>query len=221
MPRSGSSLVEQILASHKKVFGGGELPYIQEIAQKIISEEKIDATLINNFKNGYLDLIAELNDSSSVFTDKELLNFNSIGFILSLFPNAKIINCTRDPLDNCWSIYKNFFPIKTKFVNNFRDIVKFYKLYLNTMDFWQKEFPKNIYNLKYESLVEDPKKHIRKILAFCNLEWDENVMYHHKNSRIIRTLSFNQANKPISKKVSNTSRNYKDMVGDLIKELKI
>tara|TARA_B100001057_G_scaffold418898_1_gene438411 strand:+ start:299 stop:1825 length:1527 start_codon:yes stop_codon:yes gene_type:complete len=221
MPRSGSSLVEQILASHKKVFGGGELPYIQEIAKKIIGEKKIDATLIDNFRNGYLDLIAELNNSSSVFTDKELLNFNSIGLILSLFPNAKIINCTRDPLDNCWSIYKNFFPIKTKFVNNFRDIAKFYKLYLNTMDFWQKEFPKNIYDLKYESLVEDPKKYIGKILAFCNLEWDENVMSHHKNSRIIRTLSFDQANKPISKKVSNTSRNYKDMVGDLIKELKI
>ena len=166
MPRSGSSLVEQILASHKKVFGGGEIPYIQEIAQKIINEEKIDASLIDNYRNDYLALIAELNDSSSVFTDKELLNFNSIGLILSLFPNAKIINCTRDPVDNCWSIYKNFFPIKTKFVNDFKDIVKFYKLYLNTMNFWQKEFPKNIFNLKYESLVEDPKKHIEKNFNF-------------------------------------------------------
>ena len=70
-------------------------------------------------------------------------------------------------------------------------------------------------------MLEDPKKNIGKILTFCNLEWDENVMKHHKNSRIIRTLSYDQANKPISKKVSNTSRNYKDMVGDLIKELKI
>ena len=166
MPRSGSSLVEQILASHKKVFGGGEIPYIQEIAQKIINEEKIDASLIDNYRNDYLALIAELNDSSSVFTDKELLNFNSIGLILSLFPNAKIINCTREPVDNCWSIYKNFFPIKTEFVNNFTDIVKFYKLYLKTMNFWQKEFPKNIYNLKYESLVEDPKKHIEKNFNF-------------------------------------------------------
>ena len=89
------------------------------------------------------------------------------------------------------------------------------------MNFWQKEFPKNIYNLEYESLVEDPKKYIEKILSFCNLEWDENVMSHHKNSRIIRTLSFDQANKPISKKVSNTIKNYKDIVEDLIKELKI
>ena len=221
MPRSGSSLVEQILASHKKVFGGGELPYIQEITQKIIKEEKIDNSLIDNYRNHYLSLITELNDSPSVFTDKELLNFNSIGLILSLFPNAKIINCTRDSIDNCWSIYKNFFPIKTEFVNNFRDIAKFYKLYLNTMNFWQKEFPKNIYNLEYENLLEDPKKHIEKLLIFCNLEWDENVINHHKNSRIIRTLSFDQANKPISKKVSNTIKNYKDMVGDLIKELKI
>ena len=89
------------------------------------------------------------------------------------------------------------------------------------MNFWQKEFPKNIYNLEYESLVEDPKKYIGKVLAFCNLKWDENVMSHHKNSRIIRTLSFEQANKPISKNVSNTIKNYRDMVGDLIKELKI
>ena len=221
MPRSGSSLVEQILASHKKVFGGGELPYIQEITQKIIKEEKIDASLIDSYRNHYLALITEINDSPSVFTDKELLNFNSIGLILSLFPNAKIINCTRDSIDNCWSIYKNFFPIKTEFVNNFRDIAKFYKLYLNTMNFWQKEFPKNIYNLEYENLLEDPKKNIEKLLIFCNLEWDENVINHHKNPRIIRTLSFDQANKPISKKVSNTIKNYKDMVGDLIKELKI
>ena len=218
MPRSGSSLVEQILVSHKKVFGGGEIPYIQEIAQKIINEEKINASLIDNYRNDYLALIAELNDSSCVFTDKELLNFNSIGLILSLFPNAKIINCTREPVDNCWSIYKNFFPIKTQFVNDFKDITKFYRLYLNTMKFWQKEFPKNIFNLSYESLIENPKAQIEKILNFCDLEWDGNVMSHHKSSRIIRTLSFDQANKPISKKISNTIKNYKSMIGDLIRE---
>jgi len=218
MPRSGSSLIEQVLSSHKSVFGGGEIPYIQEIANKIISEKKIDASLMDNYRNDYLSLISELNDSSSFFTDKELLNFYNIGLILSLFPKARIINCTRDPLDNCWSIYKNYFPIKTQFVNDFKDIAKFYKLYLNTMNFWQKEFPKNIFNLKYETLVENPKNQIEKILYFCDLEWDENVMSHHKSSRIIRTLSFDQANKPISKKVSNTIKNYKSMIGDLIKE---
>ena len=218
MPRSGSSLVEQILDSHKKVFGGGEISYMQEIANKIISEEKIDVSVMNGYKNEYLSLIDELNNSSPIFTDKELLNFINIGLILKLFPNARIINCTRDPVDNCWSIYKNFFPIKTQFVNDFKDITKFYRLYLNTMKFWQKEFPKNIFNLNYETLVENPKDQIEKILNFCNLEWDENVMNHHKSSRIIRTLSFDQANKPISKKVSNTIKNYKSMIGDLIKE---
>ena len=218
MPRSGSSLVEQILDSHKKVFGGGEISYMQEIANKIISEEKIDASVINDYKNQYLALIDELNNSSPIFTDKELLNFINIGLILKLFPNARIINCTRDPIDNCWSIYKNFFPIKTQFVNDFKDITKFYRLYLNTMKFWQEEFPKNIFNLNYETLIENPKDQIEKILNFCNLEWDENVMNHHKSSRIIRTLSFDQANKPISKKVSNTIKNYKSMIGDLIKE---
>ncbi len=218
MPRSGSSLVEQILASHQKVFGGGELPYMPEIADKIMNEGKIDTSIINNYKKHYLTLIKELNSSSLIFTDKELLNFINIGLILKLFPNAKIINCIRDPVDNCWSIYKNYFPTKTQFVNNFKDIAKFYKLYINTMKFWQKEFPKNIFNLNYETLIENPKDQIEKILNFCDLEWDENVMSHHKSSRIIRTLSFDQANKPISKKVSNTIKNYKSMIGDLIKE---
>ena len=89
------------------------------------------------------------------------------------------------------------------------------------MSFWEKEFPENIYKLNYKDLIEDPKSQIKRILAFCNLDWDENVMSHHKNSRVIRTLSFDQAKKPISKKVSNTIKNYKEMVGDLIKELKI
>ena len=218
MPRSGSSLIEQILTSHKKVFGGGEIPYIQEITNKIIDEEKIDVSLLDHYKNEYLNLVSELDNSLSVFTDKELLNFYNVGLILTLFPSAKIINCTRNPVDNCWSIYKNFFPIKTEFVNDFKDIAKFYKLYLNTMKFWQKEFPKNIFNLNYETLIENPKDQIEKILNFCDLEWDENVMSHHKNSRIIRTLSFDQANKPISKKVSNTIKNYKSMIGDLIRE---
>ena len=122
-------------------------------------------------------------------------------------------------MNNIWSIYKNYFPIKTQFVNDFKDITKFYKLYLKTMSFWKKEFPKNIYNLNYETLIKDPKNQIKKILEFCDLDWDENVMNHHKNPRIVRTLSFDQANKPISKKVSNTIKNYKDMIGDLIKEL--
>ena len=221
MPRSGSSLIEQIIATHKKVFGGGEIPYIQEIADKIIKEEKIDVSLMSNYKNLYLSLIEELDNSNSYFTDKELLNFNNVGLILNLFPNAKIINCKRNPVDNCWSIYKNHFPIKTQFVNDFNDITKFYKLYLNTMDFWQREFPENIFNLNYEDLLENPKNQIEKILNFCDLEWDKNVMSHHKSSRMIRTLSFDQANKPISKKISNTIKNYKDMIGDLIKELKI
>ena len=218
MPRSGSSLIEQILSSHKNVFGGGEIQYIQEIPNKIINEKKIDVSSIDNYRNDYHSLISELNDSSYFFTDKELLNFYNIGLILSLFPKARIINCTRDPLDNCWSIYKNYFPIKTEFVNDFKDIAKFYKLYLNTMKFWQKEFPQSIFDLNYETLVENPKHQIEKILNFCDLEWDENVMNHHKSSRIIRTLSFDQANKPISKKVSNTIKNYKSMIGDLIKE---
>ena len=117
MPRSGTSLLEQIISSHTNVFGGGELSFLSNtLNKKILDNDKIDNLKEENLKNllsqsqeEYIYKISQMDSSGKVFTDKTPLNFKYIGFIKNIFPDSKIINCNRDPIDTCWSNYKNFF----------------------------------------------------------------------------------------------------------------
>ena len=223
MPRSGTSLVEQILSSHKDVFGGGELPFLEkEIKKKIFNfqnnQDLKDDNLqdpILDCKNEYLEKISNYNSSNKVFTDKTPLNFRFIGVIKYLFPNAKIINCTRDPLDIIWSNFKNYFSNSLPFTNDLEDIGNFYKLYKDLMIFWRRKFPNYIYDIEYSNLVENPKLEIKKLLNFCELNWDEKCLNHHKNERAIKTASSTQARKPIYKTAIKSSDRYKDYLKDI------
>ena len=198
MPRSGTSLTEQILSSHENVFGGGELPYIQKIYNDYFRfNENLSENDLLNCRNDYLDYISNADNSKKFFTDKAPLNFFYIGFIIKFLPNSKFINIIRNPIDNCWSIYKNYFPTKISFGNDLKDLSNYYKSYKDLMFFWKNLFPNDIYDLKYEDLVNDTKNEVKKLLEFCSLEWDDNCLQHHKNKRVIKTISFNQARKPI------------------------
>ena len=198
MPRSGTSLTEQILSSHKNVFGGGELPYIQKIYNEYFkSDTNISRSNLLKCKTDYLNFVSNINKSNKVFTDKAPLNFFYIGFILKFLPNSKFINVVRNPIDNCWSIYKNYFARKINFGNDLNDLSKYYKLYKDMMIFWKNFFSNNIYDLKYEDLVNNSESEIKKLLSFCELTFDENCLKHHENKRVIKTISFNQARKPI------------------------
>ena len=226
MPRSGTSLVEQILSSHNKVYGGGELNFLSNIVKKNILSKYKDITLreipdlnklILECSEEYFIKIKELDSTEKDFTDKAPLNFRFIGFIKNFFPNSKIINCKRDTLDVIWSNYKNFFPGSLPFTNDLNDLSNYHKIYLDLMNFWKKNFDKDIYDIVYEDLVKNPKAEIEKLLKFCGLEWDENCLKHEKNSRSIKTASATQARKPIYKSAIKSSEIYKKYLSEILK----
>ena len=198
LPRSGTSLTEQILSSHENVFGGGELPYMEKIFKNYIEIKKdLDKSDLLKCEKDYVEFTSNLDYSNKVLTDKAPLNFLYVGFILKFLPNAKFVNLIRNPIDNCWSMYKNCFPTKINFTDDLSDLVKYYKQYQDLMNFWKKIFPEHIYDLHYENLVSHTKLEVEKLLKFCSLDWDENCLSHHKNKRPIKTISFNQARKPV------------------------
>ena len=228
MPRSGTSLVEQIISSHSAVFGGGELPYMDILIKKnFITTRKTqiedsleilgDQKKIKNISNEYLNYTKNLNTKNKHFLDKSLLNFMWIGFIIILFPNSKIIHCQRDPKNNCLSIYKNLFRDGLGFAHNEEDLIKFYKAYLDLMNFWKSKNISNIIDINYEDLIKDNENGIKKIINYCELNWEENCLSFYKNKNPIKTISAAQARKPIYKSSLNAFDQYKDFLKDIDK----
>ena len=226
MPRSGTSLIEQILSSHDKVYGGGELNFLNNIIKKkilgkyenMLFEEIPNLNkLILECSEEYYKKIKDLDNTERDFTDKAPLNFRFIGFIKNFFPNSKIINCKRDPLDVIWSNYKHYFPASLPFTNDLNDLSNYHNIYLDLMNFWKKDFDKDIYDINYENLVRNPKTEIEKLLKFCELEWDEKCLKHEENSRSIKTASATQARKPIYKSAIKSSEVYKKYISEILK----
>jgi len=230
MPRSGTTLVEQIISSHKKVYGAGELIYLTNIInEEFFEDEKIKKNKIIDSQNNaishlnkkYFDNLDLHKFSENVITDKAPQNFKWIGFIKIFFPNSKIIHCNRDPKDNCLSIYKNFFPAKEmNWCYNQNDIATYYKNYKNLMSFWQFKMPEFIYNINYEKLVSDKSNEINKLLNFCELETDENCFNHHKNSKTpIKTVSISQAREEIYSSSIDSGEKYKKFLSEMFDNL--
>jgi tetratricopeptide (TPR) repeat protein len=221
MPRSGTSLAEQIISSHSEVYGGGELIFLTDIIyQNFYSENKFlniseSKSKIQQVQNNYIKKISLIDSSEKSFTDKAPLNFKWIGYILNIFPNVKIVHCKRDPLDNCWSLFKNNFDGNLNFSNNLSDLGEYYKIYVDLMSFWKQKFPNKIYDLVYEHLTRDQENETKKLLKFCELSWDENCLKHHENKKSIKTVSFGQARKPIYKSSINSSEKYEDYLNEL------
>ena len=210
MPRSGTSLVEQIISSHSEVFGAGELPILSNIIKKSFIEngslviEKInqnfnELSTIESLRVDYLEYIRYFNFTEKYITDKAPLNFRWIGFIKILFPNAKIIHCSRDPKNNCLSMFKNLFEGGLPFTYDENDVVEYYKLYKDLMKFWESKFKDSILNIKYEDMIKDNEGEIKKIINFCNLDWEDNCLKFYNNKTPIKTMSTAQARQPIYK----------------------
>jgi len=202
MPRSGTSLVEQIISSHYKVYGAGELytlsKLISPVIDNFISGDIIQLNETSNrfIRNQYLEMLSSFNTQENIITDKLPLNFQYIGFILSAIPEAKIIHVKRDAKATCWSNYKYYFESKKNgYSNDFVDLAGFYKLYLDLMSYWHELFPSKIYDLCYEDLTTNQAEETRKLLDYCDLDWDENCLYFYDNDRPVKTISALQVRK--------------------------
>ena len=220
MPRSGSTLVEQILASHNEVYGSGELDLIRKILQPIISNN-IDNKTFKEVRKKYIKSVSQLDFSENVFTDKSLLNFQYIGYILEAFPEAKIVHIKRDPKAICWSNYKtNFSQNGLGFSNNLEDLANYYKLYEQLLIFWHKKFPNKIYDLQYESLTTNQELETRKLLDYCNLHWDKNCLHFYNNKRSVLTASKDQVRDKMYQGSSEAWKKYKSNLKTLLEGLK-
>jgi tetratricopeptide (TPR) repeat protein len=229
MPRSGTSLVEQIITSHSEVFGGGELPILSNLIKynfiknnhliedfnKIIQ----DPLLLTNLNRVYLNFIKNFKYKEKFITDKAPLNFRWIGFIKLLFPNAKIIHCVRDPKNNCLSMFKNLFEGGLNFTYDQADLVTFYKQYQELMIFWKSKYSSNLLDVKYEDLISNNELEIKKIIKFCNLSWEEKCLSFYKNKTPIKTMSTAQARRPIYKSSLNGFDKFKNFLTIIEKEL--
>jgi tetratricopeptide (TPR) repeat protein len=243
MPRSGSTLVEQILSSHNKVYGAGEIQVLRKILNPIlrdyvnqdvssastkIGDTKLSLSESKNFPNEaflsirkqYLDTFSNFNFPEKVFTDKSLMNFHFIGFIFMAFPDAKVIHLKRDARAICWSIFKNNLPQKgIGFGNDLGDLAEFYGLYSKLMEFWHKLFPGKIYDLVYENLTNSQEEETKKLLGYCELDWDQNCLDFHKNKREVKTASVLQVRKKMYKGSSEAWKEYEDYLKPLLKSL--
>ena len=227
MPRSGTSLIEQIISSHPSVYGGGELNDLTKILIPIITEcvEKDDYKISENdflkVRGQYFKSLTEINASEKIITDKWPLNFRHIGFIFSAFPEAKIVHVKRDARAICWSIYKhNFIGKGNGWAYNLDDLTKFYTLYVELMDYWHKIYPSKIYDISYEELTTNQEKETKELLKYCNLEWDQNCLYFHENKRDVNTASAIQVRKKMYKGSSDAWKKYEEFLKPLVKSLK-
>ena len=217
MPRSGTSLVEQILSSHIKIYGAGELPFLSDIIEKKIN---LDEQSYGDLQSEYINYIKKFKHEEEYLVDKTPLNFKWIGFILNFFPNSKIIHCKRNSVDTCWSNYKNLFSSnKLDYSYSFSNLANYYKLYEDLMLHWNKIYKNKFYEIDYEKLVKNKDEEIKNILKYLDLEWDENCLNFHKNKRSVSTASLAQVRKPIYNSSVEKWKNYNLELASLIKML--
>ncbi|MCB1530510.1 MAG: sulfotransferase [Alphaproteobacteria bacterium] len=228
MPRSGTSLTEQILASHTDVHGAGELDLMWKIFTQtlgLVSDkyQKSFALLtpkkIENAANSYISSLQKLSPSASFITDKMPMNFRYIGLIKSMFPKAKIIHCIRDPRDTCLSIYKCRFMGGHPFAYDQKNLAEVYKLYTEMMAYWHSILPGEILDFRYEDLIEDQKTGTKRLLDYCGLDWQDTCLDFHKTKRTVNTASVFQVKEPLYKTGAGYWKNYEQYLEKEIIEL--
>jgi len=236
MPRSGTTLTEQILASHSKVHGGGELDYVRSSLEidRIydLENEDADSTVSkllsfdndkwNDIGERYIKKIKLINNQNKDYvTDKMPHNFMMCGIIHKMLPEAKIVYCYRDPMNNCFSLYKNTFGTSGHgYSYDQTKLSKHYNLHVKLMKHWRDVLGDKIFLLKNETLIDDQKGVTAKLLEHCGLEWEDKCLEFYKTERDVRTISIRQVRNPINKKSLGLWKNYSDSLLEMQKSLK-
>jgi tetratricopeptide (TPR) repeat protein len=220
MPRSGTSLVEQILASHPAVNGAGELGFWSEAGRRYEAEIR-RAPLVDSTRKqlaaGYARLLETFGADASRVVDKATANTDYLGLIYSVFPDARVIYVRRDPIDTCLSCYFQQFSHALNFTLDLSDLAHYYRQHQRLMAHWRQALPPGtILDVPYEELVADQQLWTRKMLEFIGLEWDQRCMDFHKTERPVATASYWQVRQEIYKSSVNRWRNYEKFIGPLL-----
>ena len=230
MPRSGTSLIEQIVSSHSNVYGGGELHNVAHIANDMKSESdpliqypeilnKVTDDDMDDYSDQLVEAMQSLSPESQKITDKLPHNFLYIGLIHKLLPNAKIINCLRNPVDTCLSCYFQHFGGSHPYAYNLSHLAEYYHQYDRLMHHWQYELKIPMHNVKYENIVNNTEDEVRNILNYLELDWEDSCIEFYKNKRVINTASYTQVTKKIYTKSMDRWLNYEPYISELIKTL--
>ncbi len=230
MPRSGTTLTEQILASHSQVFGAGELPFVRQILSErckpasIQQFPEISASMqrdgFESMALQYLDLIKARSGKSLRVTDKMPHNFLYLGVIRLMFPHAKVIHCRRNPIDNCLSIFKQDFTSLHKYAYDLEELGSYYLLYNDLMEHWRNTLPEGyMLDLVYEDMVADQEGMSRRLLDFCDLPWEDGCLEFHTTERAVKTASQAQVRRKIYTDSVKLWQHYADQLQPMIRIL--
>ncbi len=230
MPRSGTSLTDQIFATHSQCYGGDELQYFPKYLNRIcqgatgelgfLSYPKMKIEHFQQVATLYQKRVQLLSPGTQYISDKMPWNFQMVGMISKILPWAKIIHIHRDPLDCGFSCYRSPLAKNIEFSAGMEDYAFYRAQYQELMDFWQQTIPDRFINLCYEELVDNPEKELRRILEYCGLPWEDQLLDFHKTKRQVRTISSDQVNKPLNKSSIGYRQKYEKELQPMIKALK-
>jgi tetratricopeptide (TPR) repeat protein len=228
MPRSGTSLVEQILASHPQAWGAGEVEYTRLLVETVerlsgkpfpLGISAVPPRRLRDAGQAYIDKLKLNAEGAERVIDKLPHNFLRAGLFAALMPRAKIVLCERNPLDNCFSIYQHVFGPAHAYSSDLKELGQYYGLYRDLMDWWEQEMPGHIYRVEYERLVSDTENQVRRLLAYCELPFDEACLSFHKTRRQVKTPSAAQVREPVYQGSIGRWKNYEKHLGPLIEAL--
>lgn len=227
MPRSGTTLVEQILSSHPDVCGAGELTEIDRLASSIhlqlgvnkqypVCVKSLTDDVLDMSANLYLSRLEKLCPDVLRITDKLPGNYLHLGFIQLLFPSARIVHCIRNPVDTCLSCYFQDFSNGHEYSYDLETLAKYYKSYYKVMQHWLNVLRIPVLQIEYERLVVDQELYTRKLIEFCGLDWDDRCLKYFDSTRFVGTASYAQVTQPIYSSSVNRWKNYSRYIKPLL-----